>query len=438
MDMIIIIAALIVLLVLTLKKIPITIAALITVILIAGFSGLPIVGTITEDYVSGFANFIKAAWLMLLLGAILSKLMDISGAARSISALIINKLGIKRAIPAIIIAGGLLTYGGITAMVACFALYPIALAIFRKANLPRYLIPAVISAGLFTWADMLPGTPSIINIIPTTYIDTTPMAAPLVGITAAAVTLILTITYFNFVTKKEAKKGSNFIADSETNRVLELADELESKGSLPNPLISLIPLISIAVVLNVFKANITVALVVGILLCVVLFFKNLRVIPNMNDTIASAATSAATTAITASAIVGIGSVIKVTPGFKDIVDSILGSSKSGGHPIVIFGVATALMCGLNASGMGGLSTTLSVLGEPFIAMGVAPEILHRIGTIASSALECLPHSGGVVAVLAISGVSYKEGYKPIFVATVLITIVALIVSLILATILYPL
>ncbi|WP_440897286.1 GntP family permease [Amphibacillus sp. Q70] len=437
MDMIIIVASLIVLLVLTLKKVPITIAALITVILIAAFSGVPIVQTITEDYVTGFADFVKSAWLMLLLGGILSKLMDISGGARSISQLIIEKLGEKRAIPAIIIAGGLLTYGGVQAMVACFALYPIVLAVFREANLPRALIPGVIGAGIFTWVNMLPGSPAIINIIPTTFLDTTAMAAPMVGIIAAGTTLVLTMIYFDFEVKKSRKKGLGFTADSETNKVLEQADELESKGVLPNSLASLLPLISITVVLNVFKTDISVALLVGILMCVVVFFKNLRDIPNLKDSIANAATGAATVTITASAIVGIGSVISITPGFTTIVDSVLNFSQSGGNPLIIFAIATTLLCGLNASGMGGLSITLNVLAEPFIAMGVNPEILHRIGSIASTGLDSLPHSGGVVAVLAISGISYKEGYKHLFVTTVLITLIALAVALILGNMLYP-
>jgi H+/gluconate symporter-like permease len=87
--------------------------------------------------------------------------------------------------------------------------------------------------------------------------------------------------------------------------------------------------------------------------------------------------------------------------------------------------------------MGGLSTSLSVLAEPFLAMGVNAEILHRVGVIASVGLDSLPHSGGIVAVLQISGVSYKEGYKYMFVVTVVITLIALALSMVLGNIFYP-
>ena len=161
MDMIIILVGLALLLVLTLKKVPVVYAAAISVIFIALFSRLPVVSTMTGDYMTGFANFVKSSWLMLLLGAILSKVMDITGAARSIASFIIGKLGVKFAIPAIVIAGGLLTYGGVSAMVSCFALYPITLAVFREADMPRKLIPATIGAGIFTWVTMLPGNPQV-------------------------------------------------------------------------------------------------------------------------------------------------------------------------------------------------------------------------------------------------------------------------------------
>ena len=177
------------------------------------------------------------------------------------------------------------------------------------------------------------------------------------------------------------------------------------------------------------------ALLAGILLCAVLFYKNITGVSQM---VSDSISSAAVTAINASAIVGIGGVIKVVPGFQKIVDFVLDFSQSGGNPLIIFGIATTLLCGLNASGMGGLSTTLSVLAEPFMAMGVNPEIMHRIGVIASVGLDSLPHSGGIVAVLAISGISYKEGYKYMFMTTVVITLIALVVALALGNIMYPL
>lgn len=434
MDMIIILVGLALLLVLTLKKVSVVYAAAISVIFIALFSRLPVVSTMTGDYMTGFANFVKSSWLMLLLGAILSKVMDITGAARSIASFIIGKLGVKFAIPAIVIAGGLLTYGGVSAMVSCFALYPITLAVFREADMPRKLIPATIGAGIFTWVTMLPGNPQVQNIIPSSFLPTNAMAAPVVGVVCGVFTLALILVYLMWESNRARKNGEGFIVDEETSKVLAKTDEMEANGKLPNVVLAILPIVCVAVVLNVLKQDISVALLSGIVLCCILFFKNITGVQKM---LTDAVSSAAVTTINASAIVAIGSVVKAAPGFNQIVNGILNFSTSGGNPLIIFGIATTLLCGLNASGMGGLSTTLSVLAEPFMAMGVNPAIMHRIGVIASVGLDSLPHSGGIVAVLAISGVSYKEGYKYLFVVTVVITLLALALALVLGNIMYP-
>lgn len=434
MDMIIILVGLALLLVLTLKKVPVVYAAAISVIFIALFSRLPVVSTMTGDYMTGFANFVKSSWLMLLLGAILSKVMDITGAARSIASFIIGKLGVKFAIPAIVIAGGLLTYGGVSAMVSCFALYPITLAVFREADMPRKLIPATIGAGIFTWVTMLPGNPQVQNIIPSSFLPTNAMAAPVVGVVCGVFTLALILVYLMWESNRARKNGEGFIVDEETSKVLAKTDEMEANGKLPNVVLAILPIVCVAVVLNVLKQDISVALLSGIVLCCILFFKN---ITGVQKLLTDAVSSAAVTTINASAIVAIGSVVNAAPGFNQIVNGILNFSTSGGNPLIIFGIATTLLCGLNASGMGGLSTTLSVLAEPFMAMGVNPAIMHRIGVIASVGLDSLPHSGGIVAVLAISGVSYKEGYKYLFVVTVVITLLALALALVLGNIMYP-
>ncbi len=434
MDMVVILLGLIILLVLTLKKVPVIYAAAISVIFIALFSRLPVVSTITGDYMTGFANFVKSSWLMLLLGAILSKVMDVTGAARSIATFVIGKVGEKFAIPAIVIAGGLLTFGGVSSFVSCFALYPITLAVFKKANLPRYLIPATIGAGIFTWVTMLPGNPQVQNIIPTSFLPTDAMAAPVVGIVCGLFTLALILLYLASEAKKARNKNIGFEADDETLKVLDKADELEKSGRLPNVVFAVLPIVCVAVVLNVLHQDISVALLSGIILCGALCYKNLT---GIMDILRDSVNSAAVTTMNASAIVAIGSVVKVAPGFEKMVNGILNFSTSGGNPLIIFGIATTLLCGLNASGMGGLSTTLSVLAEPFMNMGVNPAIMHRVGVIASVGLDSLPHSGGIVAVLAISGVSYKDGYKHLFMVTVVITLLALALALVLGNVIYP-
>ena len=432
--MLFILITLIILLILTLKKVSTLVAALIAILPLLLFSGLPILSTISKDYMSGVAGFIQNTWLMILLGALFAKIMDVTGTARAIAHLIIKTMGVKNALISVVVTGILLTYGGISSMVAVFAIYPIALSLFRQANLPRYLIPAAIGAGVFAY-DMLPGTPSTLNIIPTTFLGTTAMAAPALGIVAAVTTFVLTFLYFRYEAAKAKKNGLGFVADKDIEKLLARSDELEKQGALPNPWLSLIPSISIVISLNALKWNILAALLCGIIVCTLLFFKKIN-FKEITGEITNAASGAALAVFSAATIVGMGSVIKITPGFQQIVDTVLSFSDSGINPLVIFGAATSILCGLNASGVGGLSITLSALTEPFINMGVNPEVLHRIGVIAALGLDSLPHSGGIVALLTVTGISYKDGYKHLFMTTVVISTIALVVAIICAIAFY--
>lgn len=427
MKIFVIVAALVILLVLTLKKVPIVISALLSVVFMAACSGMPVFETVMRDYMGGLADFVRSTWLMLLLGTVLSRLMDRTGAAASIARFTVKKLGVKWAVPAIIISGGILTYGGISGFVACYALYPITLIVFREADLPRYLMPAVISAGVHTWANMLPGNPAMVNIVPTTYLDTTVMAAPGIGIFGVVSTLVLTLLYLECEVRKAVRRGDGFETKANGEKEAEKPDAGEKESSLPNPLLVLLPIICVAVVMNVFKQDVTVALLTGIVLCYLLFGRNLR---EGGSLLADAASETAVTLMTAASVVGIGGVIKVTPGFQDIAEWILAFGEKGRNPLVLFALAVAMMSGMNASAMGGLSAILSALAEPFLQMGVPAELLHRVGVIAAIGPGGLPHSGGMVGVLEICGVSYREGYRHLFAVVVVIPLITLMIVLI--------
>jgi len=71
---------------------------------------------------------------------------------------------------------GLLTFGGVSGFVVFFVVYPIALQMFKRANLTRRLIPAAISAGCWTWSMTAPGSPSIQNTIAMKSLGTTATA----------------------------------------------------------------------------------------------------------------------------------------------------------------------------------------------------------------------------------------------------------------------
>jgi H+/gluconate symporter-like permease len=152
--------------------------------------GGPVLASYTQVFMQATGGFVIQFFPLFLLGAVFGKLMEASGSARVLADGIIRGLGPRRAILAVILSCAAMTYGGVSLFVVAFAVWPIASALFREADLPRVLIPATIALGAFTFTmTALPGTPAIQNAIPMPYFGTTPFAAPGLGLITGALML---------------------------------------------------------------------------------------------------------------------------------------------------------------------------------------------------------------------------------------------------------
>ncbi len=68
-------------------------------------------------------------FFFLFLGAVFGKLMDDTGSARSIARSVSAWLGRERAVAAVVVCCSVLTYGGVSAFVVAFAIFPVAAAL---------------------------------------------------------------------------------------------------------------------------------------------------------------------------------------------------------------------------------------------------------------------------------------------------------------------
>src|SRR5499427_2569712 len=138
----------------------------IAALVAALFAGEPLLAHWTQTFMGSAAGFLAQFFPLFLLGALYGKLMEDSGSVEAIARFITEKLGPRRAILAVVLAGALVTYGGVSLFVAFFVLAPMAHALFRTANIPYRLMPAAIALGTSTFTmSALPGTPSIQNAI---------------------------------------------------------------------------------------------------------------------------------------------------------------------------------------------------------------------------------------------------------------------------------
>ena len=160
------------------------------VLIAAAFAGEPLLATWTQTFMSAAATFLAQFFPLFLLGALFGKLMEDSGSVTAIAEFMMRQLGPQRTALAVVLAGALVTYGGVSLFVAIFVLAPMAHALYRAAAIPRRLMPAAIALGTSTFTmSALPGTPSIQNAIPMPFFGTTPFAAPGLGIIASIIML---------------------------------------------------------------------------------------------------------------------------------------------------------------------------------------------------------------------------------------------------------
>jgi hypothetical protein len=228
--------------------------------------------------------------------------------------------------------------------------------------------------------------------------------------------------------------GMTFEMDDFVSGTLDRMDQMEADGKVPNQWLALVPPAAVVLTLNFIKASywdIHISLLCGVLLCAILFYKNLSApLAVLNK----GANNSIVAIMNTGAVIGIGAVIRATPAFSSLVEAVLGM---GGNPLIAFGAATSVVAGATASGQGGLGIALAALAEPYMAAGVSPEILHRVGTIACLGLDSLPHNGAIITLLVMTGMDHRKSYMPIFWTTVVITTVALAMAIVLGSIFYP-
>src|SRR5512146_3060354 len=103
----------------------------------AAFSGEPLLAHWTQTFMSGAAAFLAQFFPLFLLGAVFGKLVEGSGSVEVIARFMTRKLGMTRVVLSVVLAGALVTYGGVSLFVALFVIAPMAQGLFRAADIPR-------------------------------------------------------------------------------------------------------------------------------------------------------------------------------------------------------------------------------------------------------------------------------------------------------------
>jgi H+/gluconate symporter-like permease len=424
LSMIGLIGGLTLLIVLTLRGMNLFISAPLCAVLVALCSNVALFQgevNFVSAYMNGFAGFVAAWFFMFLLGSLFGKFMEDTGAADSVAKFIIGKLGRKQAVLAVVMACAILTYGGVSVFVVAFSVYPMALALFKDADLPRRFIPAALAFGSVTFTMTSAGSPEIQNWIPIQYLGTSPYAAWEVSLFVAVLMALFGYWWLKKLITKAVNNGERFQV---RHGDPELLDRV-----LPSPISGLIPLLVVLTLSFIFhdslKQNaLIVALSGGV---VALAIINYKFFHDVGKAISEASTGALVAIGNTAAVVGFGSVAKITPAFNEAVAVM---TSLPGNELVGAAVAVSVIAGLTGSASGGQAIALPLIGPHYIDAGVNPDQLHRIVAISSGALDSLPHNGYVVTTIrGICNESHKDAYWAVAAVTVVVPLLGLMAAI---------
>ena len=394
------------------------------------------------QFMPAAANYVSSYFLVFFVGAIFGAVYQFTGAAKSIAKWLAGMCHGKFVAPIIMCIPGLLTYGGISGFVVFFVIYPIALQMFRSANLTRRLIPAAISAGCWTWSMYGPGSPSIQNVIPIDILGTTPTAALVPSLIATVASFVMIFVWLEYRARSFSKRGFFFHDDRmRTQLSPEELQEDDPSEVLPNPIVALIPIAVILVMFNapiLLKADgtrggfpVETSVFAGVVLACILFFPRVEGGINgwvkvFNKGAADSGVSILNTAI----VVGFGGVVQNTQGFHDLVEALTHLNM---NPLIFVMITVAVCAGACGSASGGMGVAFNALKDIYASLGANFQYVHRIGAIAAGTLDTLPHQGAQITLLGICKCTHKEAYFDIAITQIAIPFITCFIFIALAS-----
>jgi len=435
----------------------------------AAFAGGPLLAYWTQTFMDSASRFVAQFFPLFLLGALFGKLMEDSGSVTAIAEFMSRQLGPQRAVLTVVLAGALVTYGGVSLFVAFFVLVPMAQALFRSAGIPNRLIPAAIALGTSTFTmSALPGTPAIQNAIPIPFFGTTPLAAPGLGTIGSAIMIAFGLWWLRHAAARRSSADNGrspavtvdlAVGDETVRQRATTAREFDppevrrgQPSRVPPPIVlaglPLLVVVSVNVLMTLvvlprldvsflaeerFGAT-SLSAVGGVWSVVTALFAaivtviavNWRRLPALRNTMDAGANASVLPVLSVASLVGFGAVVAAVPAFAIVRDWVL--SIEGG-PLVSLAVATNLLAALTGSASGGLTIALDALGGTYMRLaaehGIDPALLHRIAVMSAGTLDSLPQNGAVVTLLAVCGSTHRESYFDIVMAAIAGPIIAL-------------
>lgn len=436
-----VVLALAILIVGTMKGIKLFPLILVGVVVVALTNGINIWEAFSVNFVGGLQSAMASFFILVSAATIYSQMMNRTGSTNAIAYWCIRTFGKQNAVLVLMVITGLLGLAGLNGMMMVFAVYGILCIIMKEANLPREMAGAFIFFGCGLFAEgYFPASVHLNNILPTQFLGTTLMAAPLLGLAGGLITIVFAYIYLKRTANKLATQGVGWTDPGEGSYVFSGSTFTEETA--PSAIKAFIPMVIMILLVLILSyttsfASALIAVIAMLSAAVICALMNLNTLKEAGtkiniflqecfDQIWSSCGGLA-------AIFGFASVITNSPGFQAILAWLVSLD------ISVY-IKAALCSGTLAAASGSSATgarlTGQYLGEYLVNSGADLNVLHRVIAEAVTIGTEVPHCSAIYLILTMFGIEYKKGYKHIGMLFWVGGLVALIVTLFVAVLMY--
>lgn len=364
------IVALVVAIVLIIKKVHPAYGLIVGAIVGGVIGGAGITGTVSL-MMEGAKGMIPAILRIITAGVLAGVLIE-SGAAAKIAETIVEKIGESRALIALTIATTILTMVGVFVDVSVITVAPIALAIAQRSNLSKTAILIAMVGGGKAGNIMSPN--------PNTISAADNLGVPLTSVMIAGIIPAIFGIIVTCIIAKRLKKKGSFVSEEE--KIKEVENMPSFFASILGPVVAIFllmlrPIAGIAI-------DPLIALPIGGI-CGIMAMGKIKYL-NRYATFGLAKMSGV-----AILLIGTGTLAGIisNSGLKDLI--IEGVNMLGLPSFALAPISGILMSAATASTTSGTAVATSVFGPTIVGLGVTPLATAAMIHVGATVLDHLPH-----------------------------------------------
>ena len=432
-----VILAIVLFIVLCYKGVHTGVAAIICALVAAFGSSNDLLTSMFTTFTGGVGTLVTQMFGLFTVSGLLGYMMDRTGCSMSVGKKMIKWLGVDRCYLAISATAVILMLAGVGTFM--YVVVVVALPLMKAANLPRR-IGMVAAQGIAPAINFCMPVANVPGTLPNMFLGTGIYDAPVLSIATGVVGIVLFFLYITHEVKKARLKGEHF-TEIDGNETQAYTESQEKEEDLPNFWLSIIPLLSVVVVSIILTALtkidgaavVVMAQLVACILIGIFHYSRCKKV-TFKKMISEGVPSMWGFLVLAACVFAFGQVVSTCAAFTPVQNAVLGLNI---NPYIGAMISVAVVAALCADGISAMMIWLPLFGQTYVDMGVNPGALRRLLLCTTQTFDSLPHAQSVAATLGLFGLTHKEGYKDLFITTVVFPVIFTVFCCICCIIFYP-